>query len=86
MREYIGIDIGGTKCAVVRGDESGRILEKRSFPTTDRANTLEQIFEHTRQILSDRTKAIGVAAAVLWTAKPASFSGRPTCLDGTVCR
>ena len=55
MREYIGIDIGGTKCAVVRGDESGRILEKRSFPTTDRANTLEQIFEHTRQILSDRT-------------------------------
>ena len=46
MREYIGIDIGGTKCAVVRGDESGRILEKRSFPTTNRANTLEQIFEH----------------------------------------
>lgn len=25
-KEYIGIDIGGTKCAVVRGDEQGAVL------------------------------------------------------------
>ncbi len=28
MNEYIGIDIGGTKTAIVRGDENGTILER----------------------------------------------------------
>ena len=84
MREYIGIDIGGTKCAVVRGDESGRILEKRSFPTTDRANTLEQIFEHTRQILSDRTKAIGVSCGGPLDSKTGVILGPPN-LPGWDC-
>lgn len=77
MREYIGIDIGGTKCAVVRGDESGRILEKRSFPTTDRANTLEQIFEHTGQIITDRTKAIGVSCGGPLDSKTGVILGPP---------
>ena len=84
MREYIGIDIGGTKFAVVRGDESGRILEKRSFPTTDRANTLEQIFEHTRQILSDRTKAIGVSCGGPLDSKTGVILGPPN-LPGWDC-
>ena len=84
MREYIGIDIGGTKCAVVRGDESGRILEKRSFPTTDRANTLEQIFEHTGQILSDRTKAIGVSCGGPLDSKTGVILGPPN-LPGWDC-
>ena len=26
--KFIGVDIGGTKCAVVLGDESGNIIEK----------------------------------------------------------
>jgi glucokinase len=30
---YLGIDIGGTKCAVIAGTEDMKILEKRSFPT-----------------------------------------------------
>lgn len=30
---YIGIDIGGTKCAVVRGNANGQILHKERFPT-----------------------------------------------------
>ncbi len=30
---YLGIDIGGTKCAVVLGDEDFNILEKVTFPT-----------------------------------------------------
>lgn len=29
----IGIDIGGTKCAVVLGDSSGEIIDRISFPT-----------------------------------------------------
>ncbi|MBQ4322957.1 MAG: ROK family protein, partial [Clostridia bacterium] len=28
---YLGVDIGGTKIALVKGDEEGRILEKIRF-------------------------------------------------------
>jgi glucokinase len=31
MKEYIGVDIGGTKIAVVKGDENGNILKKIRF-------------------------------------------------------
>ena len=31
MKEYIGVDIGGTKIAVVKGNERGEILEKKVF-------------------------------------------------------
>ncbi len=47
--EYLGIDIGGTKCAVVRGTEAGVILEKESFPTTDVGETLGHIMEAARR-------------------------------------
>jgi len=43
-KRYIGIDIGGTKCAVVLGDIDGRILEKVKFPTAGVSETLERIF------------------------------------------
>ena len=33
MNEYIGIDIGGTKISVIRGDAAGNILEKKKFAT-----------------------------------------------------
>ena len=39
----IGIDIGGTKCAVVLGNEKGEILKKERFDTTDRDATLDKI-------------------------------------------
>ena len=45
MNEYIGIDIGGTKTAIVRGDENGTILEKKRFATTTKGETLEMIFQ-----------------------------------------
>ena len=32
---YIGVDIGGTKCAVVYGDENGNILKKERFDTNN---------------------------------------------------
>lgn len=40
---YIGIDIGGTKCAVVRG-VGRRIEEKRRFETASVHTTLERIY------------------------------------------
>lgn len=35
MKEWIGIDIGGTKIAVVRSDSKGNILEKKKMITSD---------------------------------------------------
>lgn len=61
MKEYIGIDIGGTKCAVVRGNEAGEILGKRKFPTRDRDSTLEAIFDSVQALWSDQVAAIGVS-------------------------
>ena len=39
----LGIDIGGTKCAVVIGDEAGNILAKTKIATTTVNETLEHI-------------------------------------------
>lgn len=41
---YAGIDIGGTKCAVVFGTENGEIQEKISFATANKEETLQRIF------------------------------------------
>ena len=40
---YIGVDIGGTKCAVVAGDENLCIINKVQFPSTDLESTLSRI-------------------------------------------
>ncbi len=42
--DYIGIDIGGTKCAVVLGDEEGHVLDRFAMPTGACAPTLEALF------------------------------------------
>ena len=36
MMYYMGFDIGGTKCAVVLGDETGTVLDKRRFATAEK--------------------------------------------------
>lgn len=41
---FVGIDIGGTKCAVLKG-VGKNIVFKKAFPTTDRESTLNKIFE-----------------------------------------
>lgn len=61
MKEYIGIDIGGTKCAVIRGNEEGKIMEKQRFPTQNREKTLEKIFSCVRELWTEATVSIGVS-------------------------
>ena len=41
---YIGIDIGGTKCAVILGDAQGNIVKKIRFATETKGATLGKIF------------------------------------------
>ncbi len=43
--DYIGIDIGGTKCAVVKGDVTSGVREKIRFETKDLKTTLDRIFD-----------------------------------------
>ena len=43
---YLGIDIGGTKCALVLGKKDGTIVRKVKFDTKDVNTTLSQILEN----------------------------------------
>ena len=47
---YIGIDIGGTKCAVILGDENLNIIKKVRFDTTTRDETLERIYAEVAEL------------------------------------
>lgn len=58
--EFLGIDIGGTKCAVVRGNEKGEVLEKIKFATTDVKETLKNIFEAAEKLKKDSV-AVGIS-------------------------
>ncbi len=65
---YLGIDIGGTKCAVIAGTENMDILEKTSFPTEPQKGpqfTLDRLLENAGSIVaklgSGKMKAIGIS-------------------------
>lgn len=44
MTRFLGVDLGGTKTAVVLGDQEAHVLEKASFPT-DHAGGPEKVIE-----------------------------------------
>lgn len=67
MERYLGIDIGGTKCALVLGNAQGEVLQKIRFATTDRDGTLGSILQAADQLIGEATArgervvAIGVS-------------------------
>ncbi len=56
---YIGVDIGGTKCAVTLADEACNILKKIRFDTTTKGETLERIFSAVGEM--GAAEAIGIS-------------------------
>ncbi len=66
-KEYlIGVDIGGTKIAIVLGSMDGEILKKIKFPTdSSYRDTLGKICNHIKKIAGDfdnsAVKAIGIS-------------------------
>ena len=58
--EFLGIDIGGTKCAVIRGNENGEILAKEKIATSDAESTLEKIFEIAGR-LKENSVSVGIS-------------------------
>lgn len=64
MKYYIGIDIGGTKCAVVLGSEDGRILDSVRFPTENVTTTLSRILDETAAMAersAEPVSAVGIS-------------------------
>lgn len=65
MGYYLGMDIGGTKCAAVLGDAQGRLLGRRSFATAQAGGpqqVLQALAEAGRALLQGRPlQAVGVS-------------------------
>lgn len=61
MKKYLGFDIGGTKCAVVLGDENGNVLRKIRFETTDVTATLEALMKAGDELFEEAVVALGVS-------------------------
>lgn len=60
----IGIDIGGTKCAVSLGNEAGQVLEKRRFPTPANVNeAIEKLLGAAEELAGKAPAADPVRAA-----------------------
>lgn len=55
----LGVDIGGTKCAVCLGTDDGTIIEKIKFPTTDVKETIDNICKAATEL---KNKAPAVSA------------------------
>ena len=61
MGMYIGIDIGGTKCSVVYGNNRAEILEKRRFKTTSFKETTDWILESVSSFMDNDVESIGIS-------------------------
>ena len=55
--EYIGIDIGGTKCSVVRGNDNGKIIEKVTTPTSTADETIRWIISSAEKLKKESVSA-----------------------------
>ena len=59
---FIGVDIGGTKCAVTLGDEHGAVLRKERFQTTTVSETLDRILAAAKELAAGNdVQACGVS-------------------------
>ena len=57
MAKYLGFDIGGTKSAVVLGDETGAVLHRTAIATAGPAETLAQLFDAAEPFAAEAASA-----------------------------
>ena len=57
----IGLDIGGTKCAVIKADDSGAIQRTLRFPTTTVGETLERLWAAIHALEPGQAPVFGVS-------------------------
>jgi glucokinase len=58
MYNYIGIDIGGTKCAAVLGDSDGKVLEKVKIPTGSAETTIGILLDASEKMIKESAQAV----------------------------
>lgn len=59
---FIGIDIGGTKCAITLGNEKGRVIKKERFLTTAVNETMENIISNAKKLMEgEKVLSLGVS-------------------------
>jgi glucokinase len=61
MKRFLGLDIGGTKCAVVIGDAEGRVEREIRFETTDYESTMSRLLSACDELFDESVVAIGVS-------------------------
>ena len=61
MKRFLGLDIGGTKCAVVTGDEMGNVEREIRFETTNFEETLSRLISACDELFDEGIAAIGVS-------------------------
>ncbi|MBO7304333.1 MAG: ROK family protein [Clostridia bacterium] len=61
MKRFLGLDIGGTKCAVVKGDAEGHVDREIKFETTDFNATLAGLLAACDELFDATIVAIGVS-------------------------
>ena len=59
MKRFMGLDIGGTKCAVVIGDAEGHIEREIRFATEGYEETLARLLSACEELFTDDVAAIG---------------------------
>src|SRR5262245_7454082 len=64
---YLGLDVGGTKCAVVVGDETGAVRDRIEWPSLAERGPHPMIVEllaHARAMLAKQAGVIGVGVSI----------------------
>ena len=59
--DVVGLDIGGTKCAVVKGAPGGRILARKVFATTGVQETLDRLMRAVDDLGPEQNPLFGVS-------------------------
>ena len=61
MARYIGIDVGGTKCAVSLGNEKAEVKKSVRFPTAGPEETVERILREAAALMAESDEAVRAA-------------------------
>lgn len=61
MARYIGIDVGGTKCAVSLGNEKAEVKKSVRFPTAGPEETVERILCEAAALMAESDEAVRAA-------------------------
>ena len=93
MKEnLLGIDVGGTKCAIIYGikeNDELHIIDKKKFDTTTVDETIDRILCETEKMMNlhqltpTNTKAIGICCGGPLNSETGIVMSPPTYRDGT---